>query len=277
MVPSKTRAALALASAALGTLAAYWTVLATRQDRIMFNTRRMAAGELPEGYSTYSHVIPGGLVRGYIYHPDGELAVSDMLVYIPGRGEDVRRTAAMAASLPPGLGFAALNYRGVADSHGLPSEASAVADFCQLTRHLRRAFPNARLHLVGRSLGTGVAVQLAAATVFDSLQLVTPYDSLVEVAKKRFPMAPVKWLMKHQFDSVKHARTIASRTQVLLAETDDVVEHVRSQRLIDAWPQPPHVQRIEGVNHHSIMASPATWASLSHFAQAEGAHQVRPV
>jgi alpha/beta superfamily hydrolase len=268
MALSKTRAALGLASVALGTLVTYWALLATRQDRIMFNTRRTVAGELPEGFSTYSHVIPGGLVRGFIYHPEGELAVSDMLVYIPGRGEDVRKTAAMAASLPPGLGFAALNYRGVADSHGLPSEASAVADFCQLTRHLRQAFPHAKLHLVGRSLGTGVAVQLAAATVFESIQLITPYDSLVEVARKRFPMAPVKLLMKHQFDSVKHSRTIASRAQVLLAETDDVVEHVRSQKLIDAWPQPLRVERIEGVNHHSIMASPATWLSLSTFAKA---------
>ena len=80
----------------------------------------------------------------------------------------------------------------------------SVADAIQFANHLRKAFPQARLHVVGRSLGTGVAIQLVAQQDFSSLQLVTPYDSMLEVAKRRFPLVPLALLLRHRFDSLTH-------------------------------------------------------------------------
>jgi len=154
----------------------------------------------------------------------------------------------------------------VADSEGHPSEIASVNDACQFANHLRRALPNARLHVVGRSLGTGVAIQLVARQEFSSLQLVTPYDSMLEVAKRRFPLVPLSLLLRHQFNSLTHSRDIAAKTQVLLAESDDVVLPERSEKLIAAWPTPVAVQTIQGSNHHSIMGLEATWLHLVDFA-----------
>ncbi len=260
------RIALSASAAAIGSLAAYWTLLATRQGDILFNARKLPVVHLSEDFSTYSHTVPGGMVRGYVYHPQGEAALRDLFVYFAGRGEDVRATAQMLHWLPEGFGFAALNYRGVADSQGRPTEIASVEDAAQFANHLRRAFPQARLHVVGRSLGTGVAIQLVARQEFASLQLVTPYDSMLQVAKKRFPLVPLSLLLRHQFNSLEHSREVAAKTQVLLAAHDDVVLPERSAKLIEAWPTPISVQTVPGSNHHSIMGLEATWLYLVDFA-----------
>jgi alpha/beta superfamily hydrolase len=260
------RIALSASAAAIGSLAAYWTLLATRQGDILFNARKLPVVHLSDDFSTYSHIVPGGMVRGYVYHPDGEAALQDLFIYFAGRSEDVRATAQMLHWLPQGFGFAAINYRGVADSQGHPSEIASVEDAVQFANHLRRAFPHARLHVVGRSLGTGVAIQLVAQQNFASLQLVTPYDTLLEVAKRRFPLAPLSLLLRHRFDSLAHSAEVAATTQVLLAAQDDVVPHERSEKLIAAWPTPVSVQTIPDSDHYNIMELEATWLHLIDFA-----------
>lgn len=260
------RIALSASAAAIGSLAAYWTLLATRQGHILFNARKLPVVHLSEDFSTYSHPVPGGMVRGYVYHPQGEDALQDLFIYSAGRGEDVRATAQMLHWLPEGFGFAALNYRGVADSQGAPSEIASVADAAQFASHLRRAFPQARLHVVGRSLGTGVAIQLVARQEFASLQLITPYDSLLEVAKKRFPLVPLSLLLRHRFNSIEHSKEVAAKTQVLLAAKDDVVPHERSEKLIAAWPTPVSVQTVSNSDHHNITGLEETWLMLVDFA-----------
>jgi alpha/beta superfamily hydrolase len=260
------RLALSASAATIGSLAAYWTLLATRQGQILFNARKLPVVHLSDHFSTYSRMVPGGMVRGYVYHPQGEETLKDLFIYFAGRGEDVRATAQALHWLPEGFGFAAVNYRGVADSEGHPSEIASVQDASHLANHLRRAFPQARLHVVGRSLGTGVAIQLVARQDFASLQLVTPYDSMLEVAKRRFPLVPLSLLLRHQFNSLSHCKEVAAKTQVLLAETDDVVLPVRSQKLIDAWPTPVCVETIPGSDHHNIMRLEETWLRLVDFA-----------
>jgi alpha/beta superfamily hydrolase len=260
------RIALSASAAAIGGIAAYWTLLATRQGHILFDVRKLPVVHLSDDFSTYSHTVPGGMVRGYVYHPHGEEALHDLFIYFAGRGEDVRATAQALHWLPEGFGFAAINYRGVADSQGHPSEIASVADAIQFAGHLRKAFPQARLHVVGRSLGTGVAIQLVAQQEFSSLQLVTPYDSMLEVAKKRFPLVPLSLLLRHRFDSLTHCKEVAAKTQVLLAERDDVVLPERSQKLIAAWPTPISVQTVPASDHHSIMGLEATWLHLVDFA-----------
>jgi len=261
------RLALYSSAATVGSFAAYWTLLALRQGPMLFNARKLPVVHLSDAFSTYSHVVPGGMVRGYVYHPQGEEALQDLFVYFAGRGEDVRATAQALHWLPEGFGFAAVNYRGVADSEGHPSEIASVQDARRLASHLRKAFPNARLHIVGRSLGTGVAIQLAAGQQqFASLQLVTPYDSLLEVVKLRFPLVPLSLLMRHRFNSLEHSKEVAAKTQVLLAEQDVVVPHEHSQRLIDAWPTPVSVETIPSSDHHNIMKLEETWLRLVDFA-----------
>ncbi len=263
---SLSRKALATALLTAGGFACYWTYLAVNQDRLLFDARRRPPRELPDGISAYSHSVPGGLLRGYIYQAVGG-NVRDLLFYLPGRGEDVLDTLQYVKWLPERMGFATFDYRGLGHSDGRPSEAAAVADASQFLLHLRRVFPEARVHVVGRSLGTGVAVQLADLQDFESLQLITPYDSLLEIVRMRFPLVPLRQLMRHHFDSISHCKKVVQSTKVLLAETDVIVPHECSERLIAAWPGPVALQTIAGTDHSTIVAYRETWLALCEFAQ----------
>jgi uncharacterized protein len=260
------RRTLAATLVTAGGFACYWTYLAVNQERLLFDARRRPPRDLPDGINAYSHAVPGGLFRGYTFHADHE-GVRDLLFYLPGRGEDVLETLQFMHWLPAGMGFATFDYRGLGHSDGMPSEAAAVADASQFLLHIRRAFPGVRVHVVGRSLGTGVAIQLADLQDFESLQLITPYDSLLEIVRKRFPLVPLRQLMRHHFDSISHCKKVVQSTKVLLAERDDVVPHECSERLMAAWPGPVSVQTIAGTDHYTIVERAETWLALCEFAQ----------
>ncbi|AJG24410.1 hypothetical protein RR42_s2829 [Cupriavidus basilensis] len=256
---------------------------------MLFDARRRPPRDLPEGISAYSHEVPGGFLRGYVFGAQGvqdaqtgetvrdAQTARDLLFYLPGRGEDVLDTMQYLAWLPPDVGFATMDYRGLGHSDGQPSEAAAVADASQFLLHLRRMFPGTRVHVVGRSLGTGVAIQLADLQDFESLQLITPYDSLLEIVRKRFPLVPLRQLMRHHFDSIAHCKKVVQSTKVLLAEVDEVVPHACSERLIAAWPGNVARQMMPGTNHFTIIEQPETWHALAEFAQRVGRPGARPV
>ncbi|MFC4520372.1 alpha/beta hydrolase [Cupriavidus pinatubonensis] len=260
------RRALAATLVTASGFACYWTYLTVNQARLLFDARRRPPRDLPDGIIGYSHIVPGGMLRGYIYHAPGE-RVRDLLFYLPGRGEDVLETLQFARWLPPGMGFATFDYRGLGHSDGQPSEAAAVADASQFLLHLRRVFPGTRVHVVGRSLGTGVAIQLADLQDFESLQLITPYDSMLELVRKRFPLVPLRQLMRHHFDSISHCKKVVQSTKVLLAETDDVVPHACSERLVAAWPAPVVLETMHGTDHFTIVERQETWVALCEFAR----------
>jgi len=301
MSSSLSRKTLAAALLTAGGFTFYWTYLTVNQGRLLFDARRRPPRALPAGVAAYSHEVPGGLLRGYVYGappaPDGERTLAremaremaqetareaaretarDLLFYLPGRGEDVLVTMQYLAWLPPGVGFATLDYRGVGHSDGAPSEAAAVADASQFLLHLRRVFPGTRVHVVGRSLGTGVAIQLADLQDFESLQLITPYDSLLEIVRKRFPLVPLRQLMRHHFDSISHCKKVVQSTKVLLAESDDVVPHACSERLMAAWPMPVAQETVPGTDHFTIIERAETWRALAAFAQQVGLPGERP-
>ncbi|MEM5275528.1 alpha/beta fold hydrolase [Cupriavidus taiwanensis] len=265
-MPLTTRRALAAALMTASGFACYWTYLTLNQDRLLFDARRRPPRDLPDGIIGYSHRITGGVVRGYIYHAPGD-TVRDLLFYLPGRGEDVLKTLQYARWLPAGMGFATYDYRGLGHSDGRPSESAAVADASQFLLHVRRVFPDTRVHVVGRSLGTGVAIQLAELQEFESLQLITPYDSLLELVRKRFPLVPLRQLMRHHFDSISHCKKVVQSTKVLLAATDEVVPHACSERLMAAWPGPVALQTVPDTDHFTIIEREQTWLSLCEFAR----------
>ncbi|QQX86824.1 alpha/beta hydrolase [Cupriavidus necator] len=273
-MPLITRRTLAAALMTASGFACYWTYLTLNQERLLFDARRRPPRDLPDGIIGYSHLIPGGVVRGYIYHTPGD-NVRDLLFYLPGRGEDVLETLQYARWLPAGMAFATYDYRGLGHSDGLPSEGAAVADASQFLLHARRVFPDTRVHVVGRSLGTGVAIQLADLQDFESLQLITPYDSLLELVRKRFPLVPLRQLMRHHFDSISHCKKVVQSTKVLLAETDEVVPHECSERLMAAWPGPVALQTVPATDHFTIIEHEETWLALCEFARQHSQARLR--
>ncbi|TDM06852.1 MAG: hypothetical protein C4K60_14605 [Ideonella sp. MAG2] len=184
---------------------------------------------------------------------------SEAVLYFGGNAEDVSQVLPTLALAFPNRALYALQYRGFGQSQGRASEASLVADAQALTKHVLQA--HSRLTVVGRSLGSGVAVQVAAglarAPSLDRLVLVTPYDSMAEVAQGHYPWLPARWLIKDKFQSAHYAPQIRVPTLILVAEHDGVVPKERAQGLMRAFrPEIAHWVELPGTDHNSIGSHP---------------------
>ncbi|MHC8314607.1 alpha/beta hydrolase [Pseudomonas sp. LB3P31] len=176
------------------------------------------------------------------------------LIYFGGNAEDVSRNlpSFSAAFADHALYF--LNYRGYGGSTGAPSEEDIQRDALALFDKVYAEHP--QVTLVGRSLGSGVAVRLASQRPASRLVLITPYNSLGELAARQFPIFPVRWLLQERFESWRYAREISVPTLLLAAEHDEVVPRSSTQRLFEHFsPGVAALRVIPGVGHNSISDS----------------------
>lgn len=163
--------------------------------------------------------------------------------------------------------FLMVNYRGYGKSTGVPSEELLIADalfiFDQMLHDQRFLFEN--IVLMGRSLGTGVAVQVAGLRKVAGVVLITPFDSLVNTAKFHYPFLPVNLLLKHRFDSVAMAPKINVPMLALIAERDQIIPNKSSQNLVKKWGGPLKSVLIEDAGHNDIHLHPQYWRALNSF------------
>ena len=176
------------------------------------------------------------------------------LLYFGGNAEDVGASIGRFAERLPGYSLYFVNYRGYGGSTGRPTEDALVADAIALYDQLRAT--HAEISVVGRSLGSGVAVQLAAARDVERLALVTPFDSLVNVARAHFRWIPVGLLMLDRYDSAAGAPEIAADVLVVIAGADEIIPRGRSDALVEAFRSPPRVVVLEGARHNDIDLDP---------------------
>jgi pimeloyl-ACP methyl ester carboxylesterase len=101
---------------------------------------------------------------------------------------------------------------------------------------------------IGRSLGTGVAVRLV---------LVTPYDSLQELAVRQFPYFPVRWLIADKFESWKYVPQVKAPAHLIMAEHDEVIPRASTEQLFSRFAKgSATLSVIPGVSHNTVMQHP---------------------
>jgi pimeloyl-ACP methyl ester carboxylesterase len=177
------------------------------------------------------------------------------LIYFGGNAEDVSRSLPEFDRAFPDHALYLLHYRGYGGSSGSPSEEALARDAMTLFDKVYADHP--QIAVVGRSLGSGVAVRLASYRPATRLLLVTPYNSLEELAEHQFRWLPVRWLLKDKFESWRYAAHITVPTHLIAAEHDEVIPGASTRRLYSHFP--PGVatlQVIPGTGHNSIGNSP---------------------
>jgi pimeloyl-ACP methyl ester carboxylesterase len=204
---------------------------------------------------------PALALRGWRVNPGRD----KVLLYFGGNAEDLRHARAQLAPLLPDYTVYLLAYRGYGASDGAPSEAALVGDALALYDHVRMTQPQAEIAVLGRSLGSGVASQLAARRPLARLILVTPFDSLASAAQAHYPWAPVRWLLRDRYDSASALRAYRGPLLVLRAGRDQVIPASSTQRLLDALPQAPTLAELPRAGHDDISADPRYAQALRAF------------
>lgn len=183
------------------------------------------------------------------------------LLYFGGNAEDVSASLASFSDAFPDYAIYLLHYRGYGGSSGKPSEELIDADARALFDKVRLDHPE--IALVGRSLGSGVAVRLATERPATRLVLVTPYDSLQEIAAKQFPYFPVRWLLFDKFESWRYAPAIRVPVLLLQAEHDEMIPGTSTDRLNAAFAKGVATRVIiRGTGHNTIAGAPEYLASM---------------
>lgn len=181
------------------------------------------------------------------------------VLYFGGNAETVTWSLPELDAAFPDHALYLMHYRGYGGSGGKPSEAALVGDAIALHERVRSEHRGGDIVVVGRSLGSGVAVQLAARRPRDvaRLVLVTPYDSLVALAARFYPIFPVRWLLLDRYDSARHAPAVTAPTLVVAAEHDEVIPREHAEALAARFRAGVATLRVvPGTGHDTISESP---------------------
>lgn len=177
------------------------------------------------------------------------------LVYFGGNAEDVSGSLPQLAQAFPDRAIYLMHYRGYGGSTGTPVEAALHQDALALFDKVQAAHPD--VVVMGRSLGSGVAVRLASQRPASRLVLVTPYDSIEGIAATQYPIFPVRWLLQDKFDSGQHVPRLSMPTFMLLAEHDEVIPRASSDLLHGRFAKgAAQLKVIPGTGHNTISESP---------------------
>ena len=148
---------------------------------------------LPEAEEIMLETADGEkLVAWYVPAAEGKPVV----LYFHGNGgalvDRVRRFRGLIAD---GNGLVALSYRGYGGSSGSPTEEGLLADAAAAYAFAAARYPVSRIAVFGESLGTGVAISLAAEKPAARVILQAPYTSIVDLAAAAYPFLPVRLLL----------------------------------------------------------------------------------
>jgi hypothetical protein len=249
----------------LGACAFLWAM----QERLIF---------LPTGPSPAPTVPPGwrlervDLVAADGTRLEGALALPPaerppLVLFFGGNAEEATSHLRDAARLYGQRAVLAVNYRGYGRSGGKPGEAALVAD--ALTIHdwarARGDVDGARIAIHGRSLGSGVAVALAAARPVKALVLTSPFDSLAAVGAAHYPWVPVGLLLRHRFDGLSLAAGIRAPLLAIIASDDTIIAPAHSERLASAWGGPVQALRLAGRGHNDLSLDPLYGPAIAAF------------
>jgi fermentation-respiration switch protein FrsA (DUF1100 family) len=208
-----------------------------------------AAG-LPQAEEVVLDTADGEQVIAWHVPPRGDKPV---ILYFHGNGGALsHRADRFRALIADGTGLLALSYRGYGGSSGRPSETGLLQDAAAAYRFAAARYPSERIALWGESLGSGVAVALAAKQPVARVILEAPFTSTADIGAAAYPIVPVRLLMKDQFRSDQRIRKVRAPVLILHGEQDRVVPIAFGQRLYDLVIAPKKFVRMARGNHDDL-------------------------
>jgi pimeloyl-ACP methyl ester carboxylesterase len=152
-------------------------------------------------------------------------------------------------------------------STGWPSQRNAQADAQAVHAYVAAREHRVRLTVIGRSLGTAIALGVASDAAAAHLVLLSPFESVRRVLRTRplgFALAP--WIGR-RFDCTALAQACSGETLALLAEHDHTIPHGESLHLCTRLPRAPRINIVAGTTHRSLPRSAGAQAAIAEFLQ----------
>lgn len=273
---NRTDVVLGLAVKLLAVLAGLYVILNLSvyvfQEKLLFFPIEISDAECAQLLAAHSNVkdisLPmqdGTRLRGWLVESQAADA-SGLLIYFGGNGDEL---SLMIDSLQryPDWSVVLINYRGYGQSEGEPREEYLFSDALEIYDYFTAGSGDeyAKKVVMGRSMGTGVAVYVAQNRPVDGVILASPYDSILRVAQEKLPLVPVKYLLRNRFDSIGRAADISAPVLVCIADRDELILPRHSLALAQEFAGPVQIREIAGADHNSILQKEDYWQSIDQF------------
>ena len=178
-----------------------------------------------------------------------------VIVYFHGNGGNIAgRTFKTRPFTDAGYGLLLVSYRGYGGNAGSPTEDGLMADGrAALAFVAAQGIPSARTVVLGESLGSGVAVAMAAEHDVAAVILEAPYTSTADAGQRTFPFIPVKLLMKDRFDSLSRIRHIDAPLLIVHGERDRTIPIDLGKMLFAAAVEPKEAHFLPNAGHNDLV------------------------
>ena len=137
------------------------------------------------------------------------------------------------------INFLIISWRGFSGNKGSPTEQGLYKDARSALNWLKnKGIKIEDIILYGESLGTGVVVEIAQNNNFSGIILESPFTSMVDAAKNKYPFFPIRFLLKDRYESEKKIKNIKSPILIMHGEIDKIVPLWMGKRMYDIANEP---------------------------------------
>ena len=148
----------------------------------------------------------------------------------------------------------AINHPGYGKNTGQPSQQSLYKNAIEVYDHGGEKYKlePENIIIIGRSLGSSVATYLAAKRKAAGLVLITPFDSIKNIAANQYKIFPIKFMIKHGFPTIDYIASVKAPILMVAAEKDEIIADSHLQNLNQASGERTRLIQYSGVGHNTI-------------------------
>lgn len=180
-----------------------------------------------------------------------------LVLYFHGNAKNINRYARLMTSFTKnGYDVLIPDYRGFGKSTGKLSEAALYKDALVMYNLARSKFPPEKIVIYGKSIGTGVAAQLASVRDCKRLLLETPYYSLADVAADVAPIYPVSWILKYELPTFKYLKKVTAPVTIFHGTSDKIVAYSSGAKLKQFFKKGDEFVTLPGGQHSGLPKFP---------------------
>ena len=179
------------------------------------------------------------------------------IIYFGGNAEVITRSIEYIKSQFPDYAIYMMNYRNFGLSTGETTQKAIFSDALALYDYVNKKHKD--ISIGGRSLGTSVASYVASKKDVRKLALITPFNSIKEIAQDMYFIYPMNFLLKDTFQTEDFVKDIKAETLIITASEDRLVPKKYSDKLIEKFKEFSNIKlntiEIKGHNHRNISSS----------------------
>lgn len=236
------------------------------QDRILFRSEPLAADHTYNFSGPYKEInlpVNKDKTLGIVQFTVPDSLCKGVVLYFHGNRRNIERYAPFASYFTKNqYEVWMMDYPGFGKSTGKCTEDILYADALLLYNMAKARFSNDRIIVYGKSMGTGIAAQLASIKDCKRLILETPYYDFPSVLKRYLPIYPMNWILRYELPTHVYLPRVAGPITIFQGTDDGIISYNNAKRLIPFLDNDDEFIPIQGGSHNDLYQFPETVRKL---------------